>query len=120
MAALPLVRFKQSSHAFPIQVCRAFVTKSPSKMRSDMRSGAAERIFLVYSPFAATLGGCVSAAETSRTETSVTFLIQHVRFESHWTIALNGSSVDEILISDYRAITSAGDRKVADTLLPSQ
>jgi hypothetical protein len=85
-----------------------------------MRSGAAERLILVYRPFAATLGGCVSAVETNRTKTSVSFLIQHIRFESHWTISLNGSSVDEIIISDYRAITSAGGRKWQIPFLPLQ
>ena len=40
---------------FALQVCRAFAAKSPGKMPSGMRSGASERFFLVYSPFAATM-----------------------------------------------------------------
>ena len=116
----PCIAQSNISTTFAFQVCRAFAAKSPGKVPLGMRSGAAERFILVYSPFAATLGGCVSAVETSRTETSVTLLIQHVRFESHWTISLNGSSVDEILISDYRAITSAGDGKWQIPFLPLQ
>ena len=116
----PCIAQSNINTTFALQVCRAFAAKSPGKVPLGMRSGAAERFILVYSPFAATLGGCVSAVETSRTETSVTLLIQHVRFESHWTISLNGSSVDEILISDYRAITSAGDGKWQIPFLPLQ
>jgi hypothetical protein len=105
----PCIAQSKINPAFALQACRAFAAKLPSKMPAGVPAGPAERFFLVYGPFAAILTGCVLAAESSRTQTSITFLVQHTRFESHWTISLSGSAIDEVLISDYRPITPDGN-----------
>ena len=111
LSGQPCIAQTNVNTAFALQTCRAFGAKSPGKMPAGVPRSAVERFFLVYGSFAATLSGCVSAAETDRTQTSVTFLIQHTRSESHWTFSLSGSSIDEILISDYRAMNSGGNEK---------
>src|SRR5262245_39632138 len=92
LSGQPCIAQSNISTAFALQACRAFGAKSPGKMPAGVAAGTTERFFLVYGPFVTTLSGCVSAAETSRTQTSITFLIQHTRFESHWTFSLNGAS----------------------------
>lgn len=53
----PCVALSSINTALALQACRAFAAKSPSKMPAGVPTGATERLFLVYGPFAATLTG---------------------------------------------------------------
>jgi esterase/lipase superfamily enzyme len=99
-----------------LQICQAFLKKSPDLMPSVVLPEAGKSFVERYGKLSETLEGCLSATEgtlieqdRSRASYTVTFLVQHKRYESYWYFHTKERSITWMSISRYRPVTLADD-----------